>query len=77
MDCATIRSDVIGDFQEPYGAVLVEGDDMAALPSNRLRGQPAVAPIRRDEAHGVTLPTMDGTRPVQRNPRSRRPHYRE
>ena len=32
-DCATIRSDVIGDFQEPYGAVLVEGDDMAALPS--------------------------------------------
>ena len=31
MDCATIRSDVIGDFQEPYGAVLVEGDDMAAL----------------------------------------------
>ena len=33
MDCATMRSDVIGDFQEPYGAVLVEGDDMAALPS--------------------------------------------
>src|SRR5262245_12570679 len=31
MDCATIRSDVIGDFQEPYGAVLVEGGDMAAL----------------------------------------------
>jgi hypothetical protein len=26
-----MRSDVIGDFQEPYGAVLVEGDDMAAL----------------------------------------------
>ena len=23
-----MRSDVIGDFQEPYGAVLVEGDDM-------------------------------------------------
>src|SRR5438132_8894831 len=22
MDCATMRSDVIGDFQEPYGAVL-------------------------------------------------------
>jgi hypothetical protein len=37
MDCATIRSDVIGDFQEPYGAILVEGNDMAALPSNRLR----------------------------------------
>jgi len=29
MDCATMRSDVIGDFQEPYGAVLVEGDDMS------------------------------------------------
>jgi len=26
-----MSSDVIGDFQEPYGAVLVEGDDMAAL----------------------------------------------
>jgi hypothetical protein len=32
-----MRSDVIGDFQEPYGAVLVDGDDMAALPSNRLQ----------------------------------------
>src|SRR2546425_9269069 len=31
MDCATMRSDVIGDFQEPYGAVLV--DDMAAYRS--------------------------------------------
>jgi hypothetical protein len=29
IDCATIRSEVIGDFQEPYGAVLVEEDDMA------------------------------------------------
>jgi hypothetical protein len=29
MDCATIRSDVIGDFQEPYGAVLAEVVDMA------------------------------------------------
>jgi hypothetical protein len=37
MDCATIRSDVIGDFQEPYRAVLVDGDDIAALPSKRLR----------------------------------------
>ena len=35
MDCATMRSDVIGDFQEPYGAVLIEGEDMTALPSNR------------------------------------------
>jgi hypothetical protein len=35
MDCATIRSDVIGDFQEPYGAVLVEGDDMAAFRNYR------------------------------------------
>ena len=26
-----MSSDVIDDFQEPYGAVLVEGDDMAAL----------------------------------------------
>ena len=26
-----MSSDVIGDFQEPYGAVLVEGGDMAAL----------------------------------------------
>src|SRR5262249_23315612 len=32
MDCATMSSDVIGDFQEPYCAVLVDGDDMAALP---------------------------------------------
>src|SRR6266581_4989577 len=31
MDCATMGSDVIGDFQEPYRAVLVDGDDMAAL----------------------------------------------
>jgi hypothetical protein len=67
MDCATIRSDVIGDFQELYGAVLVEGDDMAALPSNRLRkrrgcrrARPAVAPILRDAADGATLPTVDG-----------------
>jgi hypothetical protein len=67
MDCATIRSDVIGDFQEPYGAVLVDGDDMAALPSNRLRkrrgcrcGGLAVEPIRMDEADGATLPTVDG-----------------
>ena len=37
MDCATIRSDVIGDFQEPYRAVLVEGDDIAAWPFKRLR----------------------------------------
>src|SRR5215813_1657695 len=37
MDCATISSDVIGDFQEPYRAVLVDGRDIAALPSNRLR----------------------------------------
>jgi hypothetical protein len=28
-----MSSDVIGDFQEPYGAVLAEGDDMAALVS--------------------------------------------
>jgi hypothetical protein len=26
---------VIGDFQEPYRAVLVEGDDIAALPNHR------------------------------------------
>src|SRR5262245_12464678 len=43
MDCATIRSDVIGDFQEPYGAVLVKGDDMAALTSNHLRKRRASA----------------------------------
>jgi hypothetical protein len=65
-----------GNFQEPYGAVLVEGDDMAALvegddmaalPSNRLRkrrgcrcGGLAVEPIRMDEADGATLPTVDG-----------------
>jgi hypothetical protein len=55
MDCATIRSDVIGDFQEPYGAVLVDGDDMAACLPTVLEsgadagaGGPAVAPIRRD-----------------------------
>src|SRR5262245_8617477 len=61
MDCATIRSDVIGDFQEPYGAVLVEGDDMAALPFNRLRrrrgrrpARPALAPIRRDAGGNMT-----------------------
>src|SRR5262249_30643617 len=28
-DCATMRSDVIGDFQAPYGAAFVERDDMA------------------------------------------------
>jgi len=28
---------VIGDFQEPYGAVLVEGDDMAALSPTAFR----------------------------------------
>src|SRR5262249_20339054 len=47
------RSDVIGDFQAPYGVVLVEGDDIAALSSRPLRkrrgcrrGWPAVTPIR-------------------------------
>ena len=29
-----MRSDVIGDFQEPYCAVLVDEDDMAAFASN-------------------------------------------
>src|SRR6266566_2793469 len=29
MDCATMRSEVIGDFQAPYGAVFAERDDMA------------------------------------------------
>jgi hypothetical protein len=50
MDCATMSSDVIGDFQEPYGAVLVDWDDMAALPSTACEsgaGRPAVTPIRR------------------------------
>src|SRR5215468_3182617 len=52
MDCATIRSDVIGDFQEPYRAVLVDGHDIAALPSNlRLlvatgAAQPARGPLQ-------------------------------
>ncbi len=32
-----MRSDVIGDLQEPYRAVLVDWDDIAALPSNHLR----------------------------------------
>jgi hypothetical protein len=35
MDCATMRSEVIGDFHEPYGAVLVAMDDMAASLSKR------------------------------------------
>ena len=53
MDCATISSDVIGDFQEPYRAVLVDGHDIAALPSNRLQllvatgaAQPARGPLQ-------------------------------
>ena len=33
MDCATMRSEVIGDLQEPYGAVLTErGDMLTSLP---------------------------------------------
>jgi len=53
MDCATIRSEVIGDFQEPYGAVLVEGDDMAEVPfqlrpKSGAHAWPAVAPTRQD-----------------------------
>jgi hypothetical protein len=63
MDCATIRSDVIGDFQEPYGGVLVEGDDMTALsPTGFESGADAgargltVAPMRRDAA-SPTQPT--------------------
>src|SRR5262249_4991956 len=62
MDCATMSSDVIDDFQAPYGAVLVEGDDMAALsPTGFESGadagaRPAVAPICRDAA-SPTQPT--------------------
>ena len=60
-----MRSDVIGDFQEPYGAVLVEGDGMGAfLPSGQLRkrrgwrlARPAVASIRRGGGWR-TLPEM-------------------
>src|SRR6266480_629328 len=37
MDCATMRSDVIGDFQEPCGAVLVKRADMTALVSRNGR----------------------------------------
>jgi hypothetical protein len=40
-----MRSDVIGDFQEPYGAVLVEGGDMAALVSrNGIYGTSVIIP---------------------------------
>ena len=70
-----MRSDVIGDFQEPYDAVLVEGDDMAALPSNRPTSKAARMPERvargqfgGGAAHGATLPTVDGAGPVQRKP---------
>jgi hypothetical protein len=32
MDCATMRSDVIGDLQEPYGAVFGGIVDIASNP---------------------------------------------
>src|SRR5439155_24645119 len=57
MDCATMRSDVIGDFQEPYGAVLVKRADMTALVSrnerlwNVRRHHSALMPAAR-----ITLP---------------------
>src|SRR5215831_11833360 len=71
MDCATISSDVIGDFQEPYRAVLVDGDDIAALPSNRLRllvatgaAQPARSPLQvsalQADAFGRSWPGTPG-----------------
>src|SRR5262249_19314512 len=49
MDRATMRSDVIGDFQEPYPAVLVDGDDMQRCSKRhrkaaRTQWRPAVAP---------------------------------
>jgi hypothetical protein len=53
MDCATMSSDVIGDFQEPYGAVLVEGDNMQRclpLPSKAARMLARAAP------NGANLP---------------------
>ena len=39
MDCATMRSDVIGDFHEPYGAVLIEADDMATCLAKRVESK--------------------------------------
>src|SRR5262249_6022992 len=72
MDCATMRSDVIGDFQEPYGAVLVEEDDMAALRfTGELRKRLTDTGARgrrwrqfaRGAADGATLPAVDGARP--------------
>jgi hypothetical protein len=49
MDCATISSDVIGDFQEPYRAVLVDGDDIASIafqPPSTPCGAGAALPAR-------------------------------
>src|SRR6266498_3850806 len=45
MDCATMRSDVIGDFQEPCGAVLVKRADMTAL-------------VSRNGHYGISRPTF-------------------
>ena len=66
-----MSSDVIGDFQEPYGAVSVEGDDMAALsPTGFESGADA-------GARGPRWRQSAGTQPVQRNPRSHFLHYRD
>src|SRR5262249_16724857 len=78
MDCATISSDVIGDFQEPYGAVLVDWDDMAALPSTACEsgaGRPAVTPIRRVTAGRRRCADGGWGGPTHRT--SRLPHYRD
>ena len=56
-----MRSDVIGDFQEPYGAVLVEGDDMAALPSKRPTPK-AARMAARAASGGVNSPGRGGWR---------------
>ena len=71
MDWATMSSDVIGDFQEPYRAVLVDGDDIAALPSTAFESGAESARAARGWRQ------LDGTQPFQRNPRSYLPHYRD
>src|SRR5262249_43714355 len=54
IDCATMRSDVIGDFQEPNGAVLVEGGDMAAALVSR-NGSYGILTRRRWAHSGLML----------------------